>query len=79
MASFTITIPDAVVPAILDAFVDFYGPLDEGQTKAQLAKSEITEFIRATHRRHRAKLAAQEAETAAIIAANAATATVVTT
>jgi hypothetical protein len=72
MASISITIPDAVLSRVLDAFAARYGwESAGGQTKAQFAKSRVIEFIRDVVRAHEATAVAEAARVAAVAAVNA--------
>lgn len=66
MAQITITIPDAVVERVLDAFAVTYGYEDNGETRAQFAKRQVQEFIRRTVRDREAAIASHEAHLAAV-------------
>ena len=74
MANFTMTIPDAVVDDVLNAFATAYPiPEDEGgtslYTKPQWAKMKLRDYVRSIYRAYKANNAS---ETARSIAADAA-------
>lgn len=64
MASITITIPDAVVNDVLDAFAVTYGwTADSGLTKAQFARARTADYIKNVYKNHLSSLALQQAQT----------------
>lgn len=66
MAQITVTIPDAVLPRVLDAFAVRYGwNAAGGQTKAQFAKAKLIDFTRDVVRLHETATAAETARSAA--------------
>ncbi len=71
MAQFVMTIPDAFVPALLDAFEwRFPIPIDPAtgqpaKTQAENAKDEVRRFAREVYKDYKAQEAAQAAEVAA--------------
>lgn len=66
MAAITITIPDAVLPRVLDAFAAHYGWTGGGgQTKAQFARQKLQDHVVAVVRAYEAGGAAEAARLAA--------------
>ena len=59
MATISITIPDAVVSDVLDAFANTFGwTVDLGLTKAQFAKQITAKYIKSVYISYTAELAA---------------------
>ena len=73
MASFTITVPDAVAPDVLEAFAWKYGWTDEQGTKAVFARQQITNHLKAVYAEWKVVEAKRQAEYDAAVAAAAAT------
>lgn len=49
MATMTVTVPDAALPRILDAFAAVYRwDPESGLTKAEFARRQVAEFVRRT-------------------------------
>jgi hypothetical protein len=77
MAQIQITIPDAVLPRVVDAFAATYGyqPTIDGapnpETKAAFAKRQVIAFIKRTVADREAGAAADAARSTAVDAANA--------
>lgn len=62
MASITLTIPDAVLPRVLDAVAAKWGFNPGGpQTKAQFAKAALAAYLKATVKQYEAEVAAKAA------------------
>lgn len=77
MASFTLTVPDALVPDLLDAFADMYGyDAETDGTKANFAKSKIRDYVKEVYKAHQATISAEAARQSAISAADTAAADV---
>lgn len=65
MASINITIPDAVVPRVLDAVASRYNWTPEsGLTKAQFAKDVIVKWLKETVKMHEGNVASVAAQAA---------------
>ena len=77
MATVSVTIPDAVLARVLDAFAATYGyDAAKDGTKAAFAKRQVARFCTETVRRHEAEVAGTAArDTAATKAANEVTIT----
>lgn len=62
MASFTITVPDAVVPRVADAVAaTFAYDAERDGTKAQFTKKVLVDYLRRLVQEHEARLAQQAA------------------
>lgn len=71
MAQITITIPDAVLARVLDAFAARGYDAAGGLTKAQFAKQQVVGFIRGVVRSHEVEQAIQSAAAQASATADA--------
>lgn len=62
MATISITVPDAVVPRVLDAMADTYtyDPATDG-TKAQFAKKQIAAHVKSIVVAYETRIASEEA------------------
>lgn len=68
MANISITIPDAVVPRVLDAFDGSYPGRPQGVTQAAWAKRQVINYVRdvtVSYERQQAAIAAAAAAEAA--------------
>lgn len=77
MATFTLTVPDALVPDMLDAFAALYGydAATDG-TRANFAKGKIRDYVKEVYTAHQATIGAEAARQSAISAADTTTADV---
>jgi hypothetical protein len=66
MAVITLTIPDEVLPRVIEALcVDCERPADSPLTRAQFARQQIIQYVRSVVRQHEARIAREAAAAAA--------------
>jgi hypothetical protein len=66
MANIQVSVPDAVINRVLDAFATQYGwKATSGLTKAQFARRVVADFVKAVVKGYEARLAADAARVTA--------------